>query len=572
MRKVRLLLCVLLCGVILGGCGTPTPAPIVPLPLPSPSSTVVVTPTLEVTPAPPEPLWRSGWWDEAIFYEVFIRSFYDSTGDGIGDLQGLIAKLDYLNDGDPTTDTDLGVTALWLMPVMESPSYHGYDAVDYYAIARDYGSNEDFQVLIEEAHQRGIRVIIDLVINHTSSAHPWFINSSTGPNAEKRDWYVWSEAQPPGYTGSWGQQVWYERSGSWYYAVFWSEMPDLNYENPAVTEEMFHIARFWLEEMRADGFRLDAVRYLIETDLDTRRPVMASSAPSMAWLRDFREYYAGLSPDAMTVGEVWADTGEVARYINSGALDLAFEFNLATAILESVMRGSPASLNSMLERVLVAYPNGGYATFLTNHDQNRVMNQLLQNEERARLAAVTYLTLPGVPFIYYGEEIGMVGAKPDELIRTPMQWTAEEYAGFSRTRPWQPVNEDYLEVNVAAQQADLDSLWHLYRRLIGIRHAHPALRTGDFTTLNSNDRPVYAYLRQTDADRVLVVLNFAAQPRENVQLGLDVSGLPAGTHTLRDLLTGETWGTLEVDARGGLIIPWVAAVLEPRQTLILHLE
>ncbi len=429
-----------------------------------------VVPAITPAPAPVGPSDEGPrWWNDAVFYEVFVRSFYDSDGDGIGDLAGLTQQLDYLNDGDPTTDDDLGITGIWLMPVMESVSYHGYDVVDYYTIEQDYGTDDDLQTLIAEAHQRGIRVIVDLVFNHTSWEHPWFINSLEGQGAERRDWYIWRD-EDPGYVGPWGQKVWYLHQGDYYYAIFWEGMPDLNYRNSDVTEAAYGITRFWLEGMGVDGFRLDAAQYLIEEGED-----QASTPATHTWWADFDDLTDEIGHDVLTVGEVWADTSAVTPYITDGELDLAFEFNLASAIISSVSGGDPAWFDYVLAQVEAGYPPRQYATFLTNHDQNRVMSQLRGDTEAARLAATLLLTLPGTPFIYYGEEIGMTGQKPDQRIRTPMQWTAAENAGFTAGFPWEPVNADYETVNVEAQAADPDSLLNHYRRLIRLRSEQPAL-------------------------------------------------------------------------------------------------
>jgi len=198
------------------------------------------------------------WWNEEIFYEIFVRSFSDSNGDGIGDFKGLMQKLDYLNDGDETTTSDLGITAIWLMPIMQSPSYHGYDVMDYKKVEQDYGTNQDFRNFLDSAHTRGIKVIIDLVLNHTSSNHPWFINSKSGPSAAYRDWYRWSNSNP-GIKGPWGQTVWHSANGYYYYGLFTSGMPDLNYAAQEVKDEVANIVRYWLDTVGVDGFRLDAI-------------------------------------------------------------------------------------------------------------------------------------------------------------------------------------------------------------------------------------------------------------------------------------------------------------------------
>ena len=229
---------------LLAGCGRPVLPDTVPTP--ALASSVIVAPA-------------DAWWNDTVFYEVFVRSFQDSDGDGIGDLQGLIDRLDYLNDGDPATASDLGVTGIWLMPVAQSPSYHGYVTADYYTVEQDYGSNEGFQRLIDEAHRRGIKVLVDLVLNHTSIEHPWFIDSASGPDSDKRDWYIWRPSDD-GSRAPWvgGGPVWHKQGDAYYFGLFWEGMPDLNYRNPEVTAEMQNAARFWLEEMGVDGFRLDA--------------------------------------------------------------------------------------------------------------------------------------------------------------------------------------------------------------------------------------------------------------------------------------------------------------------------
>lgn len=549
---------------LLSACVTPTPAPTA-VPTPPPSATTVPPSAATPTPGP-----RTGWWSDAVFYEVFVRSFYDSDGNGIGDLQGLIAKLDYLNDGDPQTDTDLGVTALWLMPIMESPSYHGYDVVDYYTVEKDYGANEDFKQLIAEAHKRGIRVIIDLVLNHTSSQNPWFLESVRDPASPKRDWYIW-EDQDPKFLGPWKEDVWYERNGAYYYAIFWSEMPDLNYHTPAVTAQVNDIARYWLQEMGADGFRLDAVRYLVEQNLLEKNRILASSPENLRWLQEFRGYYTALDPEAMTIGEVWTETSEAARYVNRGAQDLVFEFDLADALLSSVMTGSPSKFQSTRQKVLESYPPGQYGTFLTNHDQNRVMNVLQSDLPKAKLAAAALLTIAGVPFLYYGEEIGMVGAKPDEKIRTPFQWSAEKSGGFTTGSPWEPLNEDYTTVNVAAQEQDPGALLNTYRQLIHLRQAHAALRTGSFTAVTSSAGLVDAFLREQADDRVLVALNFDGQAQAGVTLSLQAGPLPAGTYSVRDALTGADLPALSV-GEGGQITGYTLPPLAARQALVLLLQ
>ncbi|MCX7707510.1 MAG: alpha-amylase family glycosyl hydrolase [Anaerolineae bacterium] len=547
-------MCLLALG-LLAGCGRPpTPTPI-PSAAPTPAGS---RPNLEPTPVRSAPTSAAeapyAWWNDRVFYEIFVRSFYDSNGDGIGDLAGLIEKLDYLNDGDPMTTDDLGVTGIWLMPVAQSPSYHGYDVTDYYTVEQDYGSNEDFKRLIAEAHRRDIKVIVDLVLNHTSNQHPWFIASASGPNSDKRDWYIWS-AKDDGSRAPWqgGGPVWHKRGDAYYFGLFWEGMPDLNYRNPEVTAEMQRVARFWLEEMGVDGFRLDAVRHLVEEGT-----TYAGAPATHRWLAQFDDFLDAVDPEALTVGEVWDVTDQTAPYVRGDEVDLVFEFSLADAILNSVARGRPVGTTRELAARLAAYPEGQFATFLTNHDQPRVATVLGKDPAGLKLAATALLTLPGVPFIYYGEEIGMTGSKPDELIRTPMQWSADASAGFTSGRPWQPVNRGFEQVNVAAQDADPDSLLSHYRRLIHLRNAHPAVRRGRLIPVASSCDSTVAFLRQApageaggpDGQTALVVLNFARKEVKGCTFSYSGDALPAGTYQIRDLLSGSATAPLAVTANG----------------------
>ena len=314
---------------------------------------------------------------------MFVRSFYDSNGDGIGDFQGIIQKLDYLNDGDPSTTTDLGVTGLWLMPIMPSPSYHGYDVTDYRAVNPDYGTMDDFKALLAAAHARGIAVLIDLPVNHTSSQHPWFTASAAGDPAY-RDWYIWDDSCPT-YPGPSGQKVWIPLNDSCYYAVFWDGMPDLNYRDPAVVAEMDDVARYWLEDVGVDGFRLDGLKHIIEDGKQQE-----NTPETLAWARDFQAYINSIKPDAIVVGEVWSNSFTASTYVPN--VDLVFEFDLAAAIVQSARGGNPNAVDSLQNRATQLYPPGEYATFLTNHDQNRTHEyhpRHEQSEGRRRPAADT---------------------------------------------------------------------------------------------------------------------------------------------------------------------------------------
>lgn len=514
------------------------------------------------------PAWASEpapWWHDAVFYEVFVRSFADSeTGplanDGVGDFPGLTARLDYLNDADPATDTDLGVTALWLMPIAESPSYHGYDVTDYRAVDAEYGTAADFKAFTDACHARGIRVIVDLVLNHCSSQHPWFREALADPGSPKRDWFIWSDERPD-YRGPWGQQVWHntDRSGDgpFYYGCFYRGMPDFNLNNPEVTAELKQVARFWIEDMGVDGFRLDAIKHLIEDG-----PVQENTQATIDWLEDFQAYCRSLDPEFFSVGEVWAPTDQVQRYIPD-AVDTAFEFDLAQAILNAVNAGDASGLEERLARVLGAY-DAPVATFLTNHDQARVMSQLGGDTDKARAAASILLTLPGVPFLYYGEEIGISGGKPDPNIRTPMQWTARA-SGFTRGTPWREPQADAAGANVAAQQGRPNSLFEHYRGLIATRQASPALSVGKTVLLEPQEPGLLAFVRETEGEstRTLVVVNLSNKPLGWYQIALD---RPAGPGKAREISGNRRpFGSLSDDRatfRGGGIRPYELFVLE----------
>jgi alpha-amylase len=463
------------------------------------------------------------WWNDTTFYEIFVRSFYDSDGDGIGDFNGITAKLDYLNDGDPETTTDLGITGIWLMPINPSPSYHGYDVTDYLAVNPEYGTMEEFKTLVNEAHKRGIRVIIDLVLNHTSREHPWFV-ASRDPASEYRDYYIWVD-EKPNYSGPWGENVWIAHSSGYYYAIFWEGMPDLNYNNPNVTEELNAITSFWLTETGIDGFRLDAARHLIE-----QGALQENTDATHEWYKNFRTFYKGINPNAVTIGEIWDDLNAIKAYIQGDELDLAFQFGLAEAFLSSANEGNSGTAIGELRLSYKLLPTLQYATFLTNHDQNRSLSQLGGDIEKAKVAASMLFTAPGVPFIYYGEEIGLLGEKPDEDIRRPMQWSSEAHAGFSTDFPWRSPGLEWETNNVATESDDPSSLLSHYRILIKIRNDHAALRVGETYTLRSNNPAIYSIIRISAEETILVVINLSDTQVSSYTLTLEDSTLSIGTY------------------------------------------
>ncbi|MEA2601760.1 MAG: alpha-amylase [Acidobacteriota bacterium] len=482
--------------------------------LASPGALRAASPTPPVTSQ-----WNHEWARGAVFYEVFVRSFADANADGIGDLRGLTAKLDYLNDGDPRTDIDLGVDALWLMPVFLSPSYHGYDTIDYEKIEPGYGTNEDFDRFLAAAHRRGIKVILDLVVNHSSNQHPWFVDAASSPKSAHRNWYVW-RGDDPGWTQPWGSgPVWHhnDKDGQYFYGIFWSGMPDLNYDEPAVREEMKRIATHWLAK-GVDGFRLDATRHLFASGPGEQQN---NQPQTHAYLKELAAAVRKAKPQAVMVGENWADTEEmIAPYFGSTAqvaggdeLPMNFDFPLAKEIVDGLNTGEAAGLGARLEEVNETYPHGVIDTpFLTNHDQTRLATQLGNDPVKQRLAAAILLTLPGAPFLYYGEELGLQNGSgdPDPFKRTPMPWDSTPGAGFTTApKPWFDFAPGRETANVAAETSDPNSLLSHYRRLIRLRHSSPALMKGNLTVLSPTKAStrVLAFLREIGGERVLVLHN-----------------------------------------------------------------
>jgi glycosidase len=501
------------------------------------------------------------WWNDTVFYEIFVRSFYDSDGDGVGDLRGLSAKLDYLNDGDPAGGDDLGVTGLWLMPIHPAASYHGYDVTDYTAVNPEFGTLADFRELLDQAHARGMRVIIDLVPNHTSREHPWFV-AAQDPDSPYRDWYVWSDEDHA------GDSVWHPTErGDYYYGYFWSGMPDLNYANPAVGEAMREIVRYWLVDVGVDGFRVDAAQHLIEEGT-----VRANSDATHAWFAALRPFVRALAPEALMLGEVWSDSVLASKYVAAGEFDLVFDFELAGALVSGAGTGRAGEPARLLARDARLFPRGQFAAFIGNHDMNRVVSSLRGDLTRARAAATLLFSAPGVPFVYYGEEIGQLGRKPDEQIRTPLQWSAQPHAGFTTGTPWIEPYSDYLKVtSVAAQRGDPESLLSHYRRLIALRAAHAALRVGDLTVLATGHPAVFASLRAGAGEQLLVLVNLGDEPVREYALSLDEGPL-AGRYRLAALLGAGPFEPLAAGADGGLAGYRPLAELPPGGAWIIQLQ
>jgi glycosidase len=489
-------------------------------------------------------------WSEVVWYEVFVRSFQDSDGDGIGDLRGLIERLPYLSG--------LGVGGLWLMPIYPSPSYHGYDVTDYTGVNPEYGDEADLVELVERAHELGIRVILDFVPNHTSSAHPWFRAALAGDETFRA--YYRFERDPPPMRGTRGGNAWHlAPDGTSYLGLFSERMPDLNLANPAVTAELQAAALHWLE-LGVDGFRIDAIQHLIEGP-DGQ---ISNTPETYEWVRAFEAYVHEVAPHAFLVGETWTEMPAIVRYHTAGNLDMSFDYPLWKVLLSALQSRSAADLADTLAQERKLYPEGAVrGTFLDNHDQTRLATRLSiprRDEARLKLAAGLLLTLPGTPFVYYGDEIGMPDGPGvfDVEKRTPMRWEAVDadgLFGFSTAQPWTDPGRGIPGVSVAEQDADPASLLNHYRHLAALRNSHEALRSGDWSVVpTGSSRAVLALVRTAPGgERLLVLANLSARAAEWEPGDLRMASYP-------DLVTGAPLrvlegGNLELPALGLSVIP-----------------
>lgn len=427
-----------------------------------------------------------------VFYEIFVRAFYDSTGDGIGDINGMTAQLDYLQE--------LGIEGIWLMPIHPSPSYHGYDVTDYYEVHPEYGTMADFQNFLAEAHARDIKVIIDLVVNHSSIDHPHFQDAISSVDSPYRDWYIWAdETTNLRERGEWGQPFWHGQAPNNYFSVFWGGMPDFNFYNEEVRQEMIRIGQYWLEEVGVDGFRLDAAKHIFPKDKEQ----------NLVWWQEFREAMEEVNPNVFLVGEVW-DLPQVAGPYLENGLHSTFNFDLADDILRAARSERGGSLVPKLIRSLSIFERYSTdfvdSTFITNHDMNRVMSELRGNVDQGKMAASILLTLPGSPFIYYGEEIGMQGAKPDEHIREPMRWY--EDGGGGQTTWIIPRHDTGANApSVEAQLGDPESLLNHYKTMIHLRRSQPVLLFGNILESPIKEQGSLSFVREYEGEQLLIVHN-----------------------------------------------------------------
>jgi alpha-amylase len=499
------------------------------------------------------PAWTRG----AVCYEVFVRSFYDSNGDGIGDLKGLTSKLGYIDS--------LGASCIWIMPIAKSPSYHGYDVADYYTVDPAYGTNADFQHLVAAAHRRGIKVIVDMVLNHSSSQHPYFQAALRDTASPYRSWYIFSPTD--GGKGPWGAPAWRKSPvrDEYYYGLFSAEMPDLDYHNPAVRAEGKKIADYWLKEMGVDGFRLDAVQYLVEDG-----PCQRDCAGTHAYLHEYGAHIDSVSPGAYTVGEVWDNIGTILTYYPD-QLSSYFMFPLADSLRLALQRGSAGGLLASYHQLQDSLPDWRWSPILSNHDGTRIMTSLGGDMARARVAATLLLTLPGLPYVYYGEEIGMTGDKPDPRLRTPMQWKPGKGVGFTTGTAWESPQPDSATTNVAREETEPGSLLHLYRSLINLRRHNEALATGRLVPLTTENTQVVAYLRRAGSHAVLVVANLGATPASDIWINSETGAMPPGRYPPRSLVGGPVSATFTVNADGRVQGYHPVGTLAPGQSLVLDL-
>jgi glycosidase len=500
----------------------------------------------------------AAWWHDAVFYQIWPRSFYDTNGDGHGDFNGMTAKLPYL--------ADLGVNALWLTPMFEAPSYHGYDFTEFYQVETDYGTMAEFEAFIQAADAKGMKVILDLVINHISSEHEWF-QRSVASEAPYKDYFIWRDNMPPAGSG-WGhawsdndnpEAVWHwnETRQQYYYAAFGASQPDVNLHHPDVVAEMEKMAKFWLDKGVA-GFRLDAVRFAMEGGPDAQ----ADTAETMAYWQSFNQFVKSVNPEAYLVGEAWVDIPVAARYYGAGkGLDQGFDFEVGYKILgllqqdtagdaqfgtmqsnqQHVADASVLSEN-VQQRVDSVAPLSFFAPFLTNHDQERIAFQLKQSDAKAKLAAAMLFSSPGTPYIYYGEEIGLTQDQSghDVFKRAPMLWDNSKQAGFTEADNswveqlalfgdnfpnWWP---DFLakqlqaaDRSVAAQQAQADSIWSLYQFLIAQKKQRPELGSNGSYQVKQWDNGVVQITRELQGSVSVFVLNLTDTAQDISAIGRD---------------------------------------------------
>jgi alpha-glucosidase len=481
------------------------------------------------------------WWQRGVIYQIYPRSFQDTNGDGIGDLPGIIQRLDHV--------VSLGVGAIWISPIYPSPmADFGYDVADYCDVAPIFGSLADFDRLIAEAHSRGLRVILDFVPNHTSNQHPWFLESRSSRESPKREWYIWKDAGedgvlPNNWLSHFGGPAWDwdETTKQYYYHSFLKEQPDLNWRNPAVKQTMYEVLRFWLDR-GVDGFRVDVLWMLIKDDQFRDNPVNPGYVPGESWYKRLLPLYTAnrpevhavigemrsvmdAYPDPALIGEIYLPIEELVAYYGRDLKGAHLPFNFQ---LIQTAWNAP-SVARIMEEYEAALPQGAWPNWvLGNHDKARIASRI--GEAQARVAAMLLLTLRGTPTIYYGEEIGMkdVPVEPQQVQdpaeknepglglgrdaeRTPMPWDGSLLAGFTSGEPWLPLGSDHASVNVAAMCESRGSILNLYRRLIELRRNNPVLTRGAIEAVGVQGK-ILSYERGQGDERFAVALNLGDEP------------------------------------------------------------
>ena len=507
---------------------------------------------------------KKRWWKEAVCYQIYPKSFMDSNGDGIGDLKGIISKLDYIKD--------LGIDVIWVCPIYQSPNEdNGYDISDYQDIMDEFGTMEDFDRLLAEVHKRGMKLIMDLVVNHTSDEHPWFIESKSSPDSPKRDWYIWSDGAEDVLPNNWesifsGSAWEYDKaSGQYYLHVFAKKQPDLNWENKEMREEVYRMINWWLDK-GIDGFRIDAISHIKKKEgFPNAEADDQSQIPGFSFYtnqegihdilqelkeRTFSRY------DIMTVGEASGVSSENPDpWVNEkiGAFNMVFQFeHLALWEKESETELDLAAYKAIMNKWQTGLHGKGWnALFIENHDKPRIVSTLGDDQkywkESAKMLGAMYFFMQGTPFIYQGQEIGMTnvsfesimdyddismknfyymelakGRSHEELMkiiwksgrdnsRTPMQWDSSSNSGFTKGTPWMKVNPNYQEINVRKQEDDPQSILHFYKQMIQLRKQHECLIYGDFKLHLEDDQHIFAYSRNDGKQTALIINNFSRE-------------------------------------------------------------
>jgi len=527
------------------------------------------------------------WWKHGVIYHIYPQSYYDSNGDGIGDLQGIIKKLDYLSE--------LGIEAIWLSPIYPSPLIDGgYDITDHKGINPIYGDMNDFKQLLETAHEKGIRVILDLVLNHTSDQHPWFLESRSSRDNPKRNWYIWqapkSKKIPPNnWRTNFGKKAWKfdQTTGEYYYHSFFYEQPDLNWRNPEVKKAMFEVVEFWLEQ-GVDGFRLDVINMLYKDKKLRNNPISNFILNSKVFNRNRGSVYEMLKefrllldkyPDKASVGEIYAnppgDTKLASSFLGSGTdmLHLAFDFSFVFT------RWKASSYYKTIINVYRKLPKKGWPCFFfSNHDVGRSTKRFgfgftLFKYHKVKLRALLLMTLKGTPFIYYGDEIGMENAdikkehirdlygklfhpffKGRDGFRTPMHWDNSANAGFSTAEPWLPVHPNYNKINVENQRGKSDSVFSVHKQLIELRKKHKALQLGNIDFILKGYGNILAYERWWEGESLRIFLNFSFTKKEVHLAGnLERAKVVFSTHSGKTIIDGDK---MELKAFQGVVV-WV---------------